>query len=148
MTYLPWAGSLQSDSVNDPADAHRAGSVHGSRARSPSSPRDGDGYARPDPPDPLDAPDPRDPLDALDAAARQARLDRDGQFPAEIRADPGAIGQEISNRLFSVGCDLHFALMTLREGPGKRRLGHAIHEIDDALRDLRHLMLAITEQLA
>lgn len=63
-------------------------------------------------------------------------------------ADPGAFGQAISNHLFSAGLDLHFALATLNDGPGRDRLAHAITEIDDAIRDLRHLMVEITERLA
>jgi hypothetical protein len=142
MTYLPWAGSLQSDHANDPADPERADSAHGSRSCSSDGcdgsdgPRDGDGHAS------------RDDHDASELLPRQPRPDRGGRFPAARLADPGAVGQEISSRLFSAGCDLHFAMMTVREGPGRQRLEHAVQEIDEAIRELRHLMLAIMERLA
>ena len=130
MTYLPWAGSLQSDRANDPADPERADSAHGSRSqgsRDSDGPRDDDGHASWDDPD-----DPDDP----ELLPRQARPDR------------GAVGQEISSRLFSAGCDLHYAMMTVREGQGRQRLEHAVQEIDDAIRELRHRMLAIIARLA
>ena len=139
MTYLPWAGSLQSDSAHDPADPERAGNAHGSRPHSSHSPRDTDGYASQDSPDDAAAQSPDPP----DAVAGEARPGRAGSYP-----DPGAVGQEISRRLFSAGCDLHYALMTVREEPARYRLEHAVHEIDDAIRELRHLMLAILERLA
>jgi hypothetical protein len=141
MTYLPWAGSLQSDRANDPADPERADSAHGSRSHSSHTPdgRGDDGHASRDAPD--------DP-DASGLLPRQARPDRGGRFPAASLTDPGAVGQEISSRLFSAGCDLHFAMMTVREGPGRQRLEHAVHEIDDAIRELRHLMVAVMERLA
>lgn len=62
--------------------------------------------------------------------------------------DPGMYAQTISNHLFSAGLDLHFTLMTLHDGPGRDRVEQAITEIDDAIRDLRHLMTEIAERLA
>jgi hypothetical protein len=57
-------------------------------------------------------------------------------------------GQTISNRLFSAGLDLHFVLMMVRDGPGRHRLEHAVAELDEAIKDLRHLMLAVSQRLA
>jgi len=116
MTYLPWAGSLQSDTVTDPvgqpsaADPQRSEGSHGSASHGASSPR---GFASGSP-----------------------------------AADPGVFGQAISNRLFSAGLDLHFVLMLVHDEPGRRRLEHAVAELDEAIKDLRHLMLAITQRLA
>lgn len=156
MTYLPWAGSLQSDSAHDPADPERAGNAHGSRPHSSPSPRDTDGYASQDRPVTRDSPDSQDPdsrdspagaaarsPEPPDAVAGEGRPGRARNYP-----DPAAVGQEISRRLFSAGCDLHFALMTVRDEPARYRLEHAVHEVDDAIRELRHLMLAILERLA
>lgn len=60
----------------------------------------------------------------------------------------GRAGQEISDHLFTAGLDLHFTLMTLGDSPGRDRVEHAVSEIDDALKALRHLMAAIMQQLA
>ena len=67
-----------------------------------------------------------------------------GGGPSRVTgSDPGAYAQMISNHLFSAGLDLHFTLMTLQPGPGRDRVEKAITEIDDAIRDLRHLMTEI-----
>lgn len=71
-----------------------------------------------------------------------------GEQPPAEDADPGAFGQEISNHLFSAGLDLHYTLMTMPAGPGRDRVEHAIAQIDDAIKDLRHLMVEITKRLA
>jgi hypothetical protein len=65
-----------------------------------------------------------------------------GEYHAD-RCDPGVLGQAISNKLFSVGMDLHFALMQTRDRQSRERLEHAVAEIDDAVKDLRHLMTAL-----
>jgi hypothetical protein len=57
--------------------------------------------------------------------------------------DAGALGQAIAARLFSAGLDLHFALMLSGDGPAAQRLRHAVGELDDAIRDLRSLLLAL-----
>lgn len=62
------------------------------------------------------------------------------------RYDVGLLAQEITSRLFSAGQDLYFALMMVRDGPARSWLEHAVTELDDAITDLRHLMLACWEQ--
>lgn len=136
MTYLPWAGSLEYDSA----------------VTSPDSPDRPDRPANPD--------WPADPASRLGVGVpasppRPARSDGAGGRPrAGGRTDSGAsgevaaLGQAISNRLFSAGLDLNFVMMTRHDEPGVRRLEQAITEIDDAIKDLRHLMLAITQRLA
>jgi hypothetical protein len=138
VTYLPLAGSLEYDSSDSP-----------NRPASPDRPN------RPANPD-----WPADPASRLGVGApasppRPARSDGAGGRPrAEGHTDSGAsgevatLGQAISNRLFSAGLDLDFVMMTLNDEPGARRLEHAITEIDDAIKDLRHLMVAITQRLA
>jgi hypothetical protein len=136
MTYLPWAGSLDSDSTSTSPDR-------------PVSPVNPDSHADPAgrrgpgiPAGPPSLPRPADPADP------------DGWSPAGCHADSAApgqtavLGQAISNRLFSAGLDLHFVMMTRQDGPGVPRLEHAIAEIDDAIKDLRHLIIAITQPLA
>jgi hypothetical protein len=54
----------------------------------------------------------------------------------------GVLGQQISHRLFSAGLDLDFALSLDGNGPASDRLRHAVAELDEAIKDLRHLMLA------
>jgi uncharacterized protein YgfB (UPF0149 family) len=65
-------------------------------------------------------------------------------WPRQADADAGALGQAIASRLFSAGMDLHFALMLAGDGVAAPKLRHAIGELDEALKGLRHLMLAIT----
>jgi hypothetical protein len=141
VTYLPCAGSLESESA----------------AKSPGRPANLDRPASPDshadpasrlgtgtplgPPAPVGPPPPAT-LGVLG-----------GRFWAGGNADSGApgqaaLGQRISSRLFSVGLDLNLLMRRLNDEPGVGRLEHAITEIDDAIKDLRHLMLAITQRLA
>ncbi len=54
-----------------------------------------------------------------------------------------ALGQEIVGRLFRAGLDLHFALTLTADGRSANRLQHAVAELDRAIHDLRHLMLAV-----
>jgi hypothetical protein len=116
MTYLPWAGSLQSDSAADPMGPSSAADPLGSNGSHGSAPH---------------------------------RTSAPQGVAAENHAvDPGVCGEAISNRLFSAGLDLHFVLMMVHDGPGRRRLEHAVAELDDAIKDLRHLMLAVTQRLA
>ena len=123
MTYLPWAGSLQSDSAADPMGPPSAADPRGSNGSHGSAPhRNGSASHRTSAPQGV-------------AAENHA-------------ADPGVCGEAISNRLFSAGLDLHFVLMMVHDGPGRRRLEHAVAELDDAIKDLRHLMLAVTQRLA
>jgi hypothetical protein len=61
-------------------------------------------------------------------------------------ADTGSLGQVISARLFTAGLDLQYVLAATNHGPGEKRLEHAINEIDEAIKQLRHLMLAVMEQ--
>lgn len=58
----------------------------------------------------------------------------------------GALGQAISNRLFTAGLDLSSVLMLVHDEPTLMRLQHAVDELDEALRDLRRLMLMMPEQ--
>ena len=60
--------------------------------------------------------------------------------------DVGARGQRIADCLFSAGMDLQFALMVAGDGPAESKLRHAVAQLDDAIRELRLLMLAIPEQ--
>jgi len=136
MTYLPWAGSLESHSVGT----------------SPDSPESLDSHADPagrrGPDISAGIPIPSRPANPDDLGGRsQAGGHTDSGAPAQA----AAIGQAISNRLFSASLDLHFVLMARYDGhggPGKLRLDHAIAEIDEAIKDLRHLMLAVTQPLA
>jgi hypothetical protein len=57
--------------------------------------------------------------------------------------DARVLGQEISHRLFSAGLDLDFALSLDGDGPAADRLRHAVAELDEAIKDLRHLMLGV-----
>lgn len=82
--------------------------------------------------------------DNLHASRRDAGVPPGGGPSPLEGADAGEFGQEISNHLFSAGLDLHFTLMTMPDGPGRDRVEHAITEIDDAIKDLRHLMVEIT----
>lgn len=53
----------------------------------------------------------------------------------------GELGQTISRRLFTVGLDLNYVLMSLEPAsPAAARVRHAIDEIDSAIVSLRHLM--------
>jgi hypothetical protein len=136
VTHLPWAGSLESNSA----------------AKSPDSPD------RPANPDSHAGPASRlgtATLEGLPSPPRPLRSDgADGRPRAGSHPDsgapgqPAALGQAISNRLFSAGFDLDFVMMTRHDEPGVRRLEHAITEIDDAIKDLRHLMVAIMQRLA
>lgn len=62
---------------------------------------------------------------------------------ARGRDDAAALGQAISHHLFSAGLDLDFALSLDGNGPAGGRLRHAVAELDQAVKDLRHLMLAV-----
>lgn len=56
-----------------------------------------------------------------------------------------ALGDEISNRLFLAGLDLCSALGLVKNGPARERLEQAISELDDSIKDLRLLMLAVAQ---
>ncbi len=62
--------------------------------------------------------------------------------------DVGLLGQAICHHLFSAGLDLDSALSLDGDGPAADRIRHAIAELDDAVKDLRHLMLAMSGPLA
>lgn len=57
----------------------------------------------------------------------------------------GALGDEITNRLFLVGTDLCSAIGLAADEPVRVRLEHAVAEADEAIKALRHLMLAVRE---
>lgn len=63
--------------------------------------------------------------------------------PSGHGPDPGALGQAIADRLFSAGMDLQFALMVAGDGPAASHLRHAVDQLDEAVKDLRHLVLAV-----
>jgi len=71
------------------------------------------------------------------------------RWPDDDVRDPGcdgdvrALGQGIAARLFIAELDLHSALTLIADGPVADRLYHAIAELDGAIRDLRHLLLAV-----
>ena len=71
------------------------------------------------------------------------------RWPDDDARDPGcdgdvrALGQGIAARLFIAGLDLHSALTLIADGPVADRLQAAIAEIDGAIRDLRHLVVAV-----
>ncbi|HEX6451367.1 MAG TPA: hypothetical protein VF060_18115 [Trebonia sp.] len=133
MTYLPWAGSLESDITSTSPD-------HPDRPVNPES--HADPLSRPGPgtsPEPSSPPRP---------ASLGERSQAESYADSGVSPEAAALGQMISNRLFSASFDLHFVMMTRNDGPGVRRLEHAIAEIDDAIKDLRHLILAITQRLA
>lgn len=60
----------------------------------------------------------------------------------------GALGDEITNQLFLAGLDLCSALSLATDESVRVRLEHAVAEIDDAIKDLRHLMVAALGQQA
>jgi hypothetical protein len=70
---------------------------------------------------------------------------RDLRSPGDA-VDTGALGQQIANCLFSTGMDVQFALMVAGDGPAGSHLRHAVGQLDDAIKDLRCLMLAIPGQ--
>jgi hypothetical protein len=57
--------------------------------------------------------------------------------------DVGALAQAISGRLLSAGLDLNSALMRCGDGPASAGLWHAVAELDEAITDLRRLVLAV-----
>jgi hypothetical protein len=73
-----------------------------------------------------------------------------GQGPGQHGHGPdvSTLGEAIANHLFSAALDLHFALMVAGEGVVTPRLRHAVGQLDEAVKDLRHLMLAIPRQAA
>lgn len=60
--------------------------------------------------------------------------------------DVTALGQTVAGRLFTAGLDLHFALMLIGDGPAAQRCNRAVDEIDQAIRQVRHLVLAVHER--
>jgi hypothetical protein len=56
----------------------------------------------------------------------------------------GMHGQAIAERLFSVGLDLDYALTMAGDGPGAIRLRQAAAELDQAVLDLRFLMISLS----
>lgn len=52
------------------------------------------------------------------------------------------LGQAVADRLFSVGLDLNYLLVLIGDEVGANRLRHALKEIDEAIGDLRLLMIA------
>jgi hypothetical protein len=60
----------------------------------------------------------------------------------------GVLGDEVTNRLFLAGLDLCSALGLATDKSVRLRLEQAITELDEALKDLRHLMLAALEAQA
>jgi hypothetical protein len=58
-------------------------------------------------------------------------------------ADTGSLGQAIVNRLFSAGLDLALVRSQIPDGPAADRLSHAVSQLDEAIIDLRRLMLAV-----
>jgi len=75
-------------------------------------------------------------LDSLTASAH------DGQQRGH-EATLVALTQAISTRLLSVGLELNFMLTQVVDDPAEPRLRRAIDDLDKALNDLRHLMLAL-----
>lgn len=57
----------------------------------------------------------------------------------------GALGDEIINSLFRAGLDVCSALGLAKDESVRVRLERAVDELDDAIKDLRHLMLAVLE---
>ncbi len=55
----------------------------------------------------------------------------------------GEFGQSVVTRLFTAGLALNSALARIRDGPAADRVRHAVDEIDEAIRELRLLMLAL-----
>jgi hypothetical protein len=60
-------------------------------------------------------------------------------MPPEV----GALGQAIATRLFSAGLALNSALSRIRDGPAADRVRQAVDDIDEAIRDVRRLMLSV-----
>jgi hypothetical protein len=85
--------------------------------------------ARAGPAQPTGPPPPRWPADDV----------RDPRCDGDVRV----LGQGIAARLFIAGLDLHSALTLIADGPVADRLYHAIAELDGAIRDLRHLVVAL-----
>jgi hypothetical protein len=59
--------------------------------------------------------------------------------------DVALLAQAITSRLFTAGYDLCCVLGMTNDGPGRTRLEHAVSEVDEAIKDLRHLMLTLRE---
>lgn len=73
-----------------------------------------------------------------------ARKARQGWPAAEVNA----LGQAAVVRLLSAGLDLNVALTLRGEGAAESRLRDAICQIDEAVGDVRRLMLAVSGALA
>lgn len=59
--------------------------------------------------------------------------------------DVAALGQSVMLRLFSAGLDMNVALGLVGGGAGEAHLRRAVGDLDEAVRDLRHLLLALPE---
>lgn len=75
------------------------------------------------------------------AATAHPLRDSDGQASLADRDRMGTIGDEITNRLFLAGLELCSALGIARDEAVRVRLEQAVAEVDDAIKDLRQLML-------
>lgn len=60
----------------------------------------------------------------------------------------GALGDEVNNRLFRAGLDMCSALGLAKDEAVRMRLKRAVAELDDAIKDLRHLMLTVHAERA
>ena len=59
----------------------------------------------------------------------------------------GDLGQAIVGSLFQAGLDMNYVLMTLGEdGPTSARLARAVDAVDQAIVNLRHLILALPDK--
>jgi len=88
---------------------------------------------------------PHDPRN-WQADLRRASVAREDLESPSDDSDAGARGRRIATSLFSAGMDVQFALMVAGDGPAGLQLRHAAGQLDDALRELRLLMLTISEQ--
>ena len=87
---------------------------------------------------------PHDPRN-WQADLRPASVAREDLESPSNDSDVGARGRRIATCLFSAGMDVQFALMVAGDGPAGLQLRHAAGQLDDALRELRLLMLTISE---
>lgn len=55
------------------------------------------------------------------------------------------LGDEITNKMFLAGMSLCSAIGLTTDEPVRLRLERAVADLDDALKDLRHLMVAVLD---
>jgi hypothetical protein len=83
----------------------------------------------------------------LDSSSFLTRVRAGTQNPGHD-SDSGSPGEAIAGRLFCAGLDLHFALMVTGDSPAASRLHRAITELDQAILEVRHMILGLARPAA